>query len=337
MDKHKDTTDKFREFLRRFREKLLNLDKEKTIILKYDDTTLEDLSLDNFKIFAKKEIDGVTIGITLRVDMWIIYIGSIYARSLYEFVVITEDHDLVDTLAELFYDLISGRIKTVLFLSDVKDPTPKSEKIIELPSIAQFYVSGKEGYELSCTQYPYIEGGFDVDSYRGKRRFTKTINTKRLKLIGLDSEKEQNNINKRVIAKLRQISYPFQPEGTPFQYKVNSIKEVMPINQFMEFRTPYEMVPLGQQGDSIKSLDSSFYIYFPKNNRLQAEDFIREVKECGYMVSLSSLKSGERAQWSVVVSKNLRDYNEIDSIEDYLQKIAEKYGGEYDGNEIEAR
>lgn len=80
-------------------------------------------------------------------------------------------------------------------------------------------------------------------------------------------------------------------------------------------------------------IDSNYYIYFSKDDKQSAEQLEKEVIELGFRPDLHLLDY-DGGQWSLELNKQLENEDEVNENIATLERLAAKYGGEYDGFEL---
>ena len=106
-------------------------------------------------------------------------------------------------------------------------------------------------------------------------------------------------------------------------YKLKA--EPNPRNQI--FRRYWER----RKNKNSKPREATFYIYFELTNKSKANKLKKLLTDKQFNVDLHRIEN----QWSLVISKLLRDYSELKATQKELESLANEYSGEYDGHEFE--
>ena len=80
-------------------------------------------------------------------------------------------------------------------------------------------------------------------------------------------------------------------------------------------------------------MSAKFYTYFRLDQAEESEKFANELIKSSYEVTRKILDY-DGGQWSVIAEININDTDEMYKHEEIIESIANKYGGEYDGNEV---
>ncbi len=80
-------------------------------------------------------------------------------------------------------------------------------------------------------------------------------------------------------------------------------------------------------------MKSKYYTYFKLNQSDKAKEFEKELLKKDYTVTRKLLDYGG-GQWSVIAIADVEDTDDIYVHEEMIESIADKYDGEYDGNEV---
>lgn len=90
--------------------------------------------------------------------------------------------------------------------------------------------------------------------------------------------------------------------------------------------------------NNMLSKPSFFYFYFPNDKKSDAEKFGDKMKSKGYDIKIHLIEGEANPdnEWSVNASKvfTQKEMQNIDKVEDDISKLAEEYGGDYDGHEF---
>ena len=81
-------------------------------------------------------------------------------------------------------------------------------------------------------------------------------------------------------------------------------------------------------------MKAQFFTYFKLTQEKQSEQFADELKKLNYEVERSILDYAG-GQWSVIINTEVKDEDNLMVVEDKIAGLTEKFGGEYDGNEVE--
>lgn len=79
---------------------------------------------------------------------------------------------------------------------------------------------------------------------------------------------------------------------------------------------------------------TTFYVYFKVDDKQNAERMKNNLEAKKYSVLLDLLDYKE-GTWSLKVNHDCSDIEDMNNTEEIISDIANKYGGEYDGNEVE--